>query len=175
MPGAPDSNGIYQYASSDLAYPFHQALNKLASSVSGAFTALRDVVGSTLVGSGTATSTGALGTDIIYTPASITLTPGTWQLQAAATITSTDVTDSVSCSIHNTTTSAEVANARGLTALATVGGAPQNCLSRPVVVTVAVSTTFSPRAVRNGASTPRVITASATLGPAAYITATRLA
>lgn len=175
MPGSLDANGIWQYASDDVAYPFHETLNLLAESVSDAFDELRDVVGSTLAGSGTGTVTGTAGADITYSAASITLTPGTWQLQAAATITMADVTDSVSCSIQNTTAGAEVANARGLTALATFGGAPQNCLSRPVVVTVAASTAFSPKAVRNGLSTARVITASATLGPAAYITATRLA
>lgn len=131
---------------------------------------LRDTP-SFLTDSDTATETGGASADFTYSAAEITLTPGTWLVQAGASLDCSSGSDAVAVAIWNQTTSAEVTNSAGA-----VGGASttqrESCVSRVVEMVVSTNTAVRPRCKRNGASTIRA--SAAANAPAAYIHAQRV-
>ena len=119
----------------------------------------------------TTTRDGSLSGNVIYEEATITLTPGTWLVEAHASLLNLTTADGCGVGIYNRTAAAEVSSSRGPAALhdTTVRAA---VASGRVLLTVTVNTDVCPYAVRNGASTLRV---SSTAGcPAGKITAIRL-
>lgn len=119
----------------------------------------------------TTTRDGSLSGNVIYEEATITLTPGSWLVEAHASLLNLTTADGCGVGIYNRTAAAEVSSSRGPAALhdTTVRAA---VASGRVLLTVTVNTDVCPYAVRNGASTLRV---SSTAGcPAGKITAIRL-
>ena len=119
----------------------------------------------------TTTRDGSLSGNVIYQEATITLTPGTWLVEAHASLLNLTTADACGAGIYNRTTAAEVASSRGPAALHDTTVRAEVCSGR-VLMTVTANTDVCPYAVRNGASTLRV---SSTAGcPAGKITAIRL-
>ena len=117
------------------------------------------------------TLTGSFGSNIIYTNASITLTPGTWLVQSQLCLYNTTTADNAACSIYNRTTSTEVSSSRGpsfFTSTA-VAGAGSSIQTRMIVTS---NTQVCPFGSRNGGSTIQAVSYSG--APAGTITAIRL-
>ena len=121
--------------------------------------------------SGSSRVDGAFGGNVIYTPATLTVGAGTYEILAYGSAYNVSTTDSHTCAIYNRTTSAEVGGTRGPV---TTGSTSSFgfAVSRPVEITVTGSTSFCPFFIRNGASTLRV--EGATGAPAAVIEARRI-
>jgi len=124
-----------------------------------------------LSASGTDTTAGALANNIIYTFATVTLTPGTWLVTASMGLINMTTSDDAAVGLYNRTTSAEVASSRGAPG-STQTGLQQSFLSRQVSMTVTANTQVCPYGTRNGASTIRPVNTSG--GTPGYIQATRI-
>jgi hypothetical protein len=151
------------------------ANNTILVADSGETTGLKWVeVGEFIEATSTTTVTASSGGNIIYTQATITLTPGTWFIQAGTTQIQSATGDAVSCGIYNVTTSAEVSSSRGTspTALTTHVATP---FSRIIKVTVSSNTQFCPLGCRNGGSTTQIIGTNIASGVAGFIRGTRVA
>jgi hypothetical protein len=119
----------------------------------------------------TTTQDGTLASSVIYTPATITLTPGTWIVFAGISAINLTTSDDTSCGIYNRSTSAEVSNSRGAAA---IGSTTMRVAvtSQQTLLTVTTSTQLCPIAVPNGGSTLGLRSAAG--GSAGYISATRI-
>ncbi|MEY3745080.1 MAG: hypothetical protein RLZ48_758 [Actinomycetota bacterium] len=131
---------------------------------------LRDTP-SFLTASSTNTETGGANADFTYSAAEITLTPGTWLVQAGASLTNTATSDSASVSLWNQTAGSEVSNSTGVQSTTTTTFI-SGILSRVVSVTVTSNTAYRVRCKRNGASTIRAQSAAGSA--AAYLWAQRV-
>jgi len=98
-----------------------------------------------------ANQTAAFGADLVYTSASLTLTPGTWLVEGFATVRTTDVGDAVEVGLYDTTNAADIPNSRGGVGYADPGA--QVALHTTKVLTVSKNTIVQIKAYRNGAST----------------------
>lgn len=119
----------------------------------------------------TTTRDGSLSGNVIYEEATITLTPGSWIVEAHASLLNLTTADACAVGIYNRTTSAEVSASRGPAATHSTTVSAEVSSGR-VLIVVTVSTDVCPYAVRNGASTLRV--SSSASAPAGKITAHRL-
>jgi hypothetical protein len=88
--------------------------------------------------------------DTIYTSLSLALTPGTWFVQAFATLSSTDNRDAKALGLYNETAAADVASSRSGISVANLGE-PESFTTSKVIV-VAVNTVIRMKAFRNGNS-----------------------
>jgi len=130
---------------------------------------LRDTP-SYLTASSTNTETGGSNADFTYSAAEITLTPGTWLIQAGCFLINTTGGDDCSCAIWNQTASAVVANSTGIgffcSTSARGGGS-----SRVVSVTVTSNTAYRVRCQRISTT---IRAQSAASSPSAYLWAQRV-
>ena len=133
-----------------------------------------DRIGATQSNNANTLLTGALGADLIATSCPITITAGTWMVQASVCVFNTTTQDSALCYIWNGTTASAVANSRGACGVSLTTAYAQ-LVSNLTVLTVAVSTTLYPAATRNGVSTLQFPTSNNCGGPNAVITAVRIA
>ena len=117
---------------------------------------------------------GSVGADIIATGCSITLSAGTYMVQAQITVTNTVTQDSALCYIRNITSASDVANSRGVcdTSFTTQYTA---LVSNLTIVVLAGSTTLCPAAKINGVSALTCPTVNVCGGPNLVITAIRIA
>jgi hypothetical protein len=127
-------------------------------------------IGEVVTSRSTTTQVGGASANAIGN-SSITLTPGTWLVQALASIFMASNTDAVSCGIWNSTGSVEVSASRGNIGTASTTTA-QGVVSMQVVITVTSNTVYAPYLCRNGASTLQ--TSAAAGGAANAITALRI-
>lgn len=106
--------------------------------------------------------TGEYAEDVVYEAMEVTLQPGTWLVEATATLSTTSQSDAVQLGLWNHTTGAEVAASRGAAATseALEGGyfcGAQPCsvvpTSASAVLTVTTPTTIRVKGYRNGSST----------------------
>jgi hypothetical protein len=93
--------------------------------------------------------TGAASADVVYTSVSVTLTAGTWLVEAFASV-STNVIEGVELGLFDVTNGADIPNARGGVAQTVAGG--NVALHTDKVITVTVPTTIKMKGYRNGAS-----------------------
>ena len=121
--------------------------------------------------SGSSRVDGLLGGNVIYTPATLTVGAGTYEIVAYGAPYNLSTADSTTCAIYNVTTNAEVGSTRGPAGTTTTSTAAF-IVSRPLEITVTGSTSFCPFFVRNGASTLRVEGSAG--APAAVIEARRI-
>lgn len=117
------------------------------------------------------TQDGSLGADFTYNSASVTLTDGEWDVQAAATLLNLTTADACSVGLWNNTAGSLVSASTGPAATCTTTAAV-GLFSAPVRVTVSGSTVFRPRCIRNGASTLRALSVAA--APAGWIRAVEI-
>lgn len=119
----------------------------------------------------TTTRDGSPSGNVIYQEATVTLTPGSWLVEAHATLLNLATADSCCVGIYDRTGGAEISNSRGAAAVATT---TLHCGVHSGLVKIDTATTIDvcPYAVRNGASTLRV--ASVAGAPAGKITAVQL-
>lgn len=121
--------------------------------------------------SASSTTTVPAASAITYTQASITLTPGVWEVQAAMTLINGTTTDSAAVAIYNQTTSAVVSGSYGTPGYTSTTWAAA-LQSMPTKMTVTSNTQVCPYGNRNGGST--VATAGGVGAPVGLITARRL-
>ena len=119
------------------------------------------------------TVTGGANSNFAYTPATITLTPGSWIVQGQLSLTNTVTSDDSLCSLYNVTTSSEVANSRGADGITTTT-VFNSFSSAMTLMTVASNTQVCPYGVRNGGSTLRARTQTNMGNTAGLITAFKL-
>jgi hypothetical protein len=131
-------------------------------------------IGELIEATSTTTVNGSASANIIYTNATITLTTGTWMIEAGTSQQQIATTDTVACGIYNVTTSAEVSNSRGMAEVCTTT-ARASVFSRLVKITVSSSTDFCPLACRNGGSTTSVNGTNIANGIAGFIRGIRVA
>ena len=124
-----------------------------------------------LSASGTDVTAGAFGGNIIYTFATVTLTPGTWLVTAGMGLINTTTSDGTNVGLYNRTTSTEVASSRGGTGT-TQTALEASFVSRQVSMTVTANTQVCPYGTRNGGSTIKPTNSSG--GTPGYIQATRI-
>ena len=117
---------------------------------------------------------GSVGADIIATGCPITLSAGTYMVQAQITVTNTVTQDSALCYIRNITSASDVANSRGVcdTSFTTQYTA---LVSNLTIVVLTGSTTLCPAATRNGVSALTCPIVNVCGGPNLVITAIRIA
>lgn len=173
--GALDSNGVWQYGEDDSISPWSPYMNLGQGSVSTALAAVKNAVGAVVKVSDTTVQTSAAGADMIYTSATLVLTPGTWQIIAGASVANTGAADYAAVSVYDFTNSADITDSRGVATL------NQNSLaaiigmvSRPVVVTITATTSYRVKVIRNSASPSALRVAAAVNCPAVYLDAVRL-
>ena len=127
-----------------------------------------------LTASSTNMETGPASSDFTYSAAQITITPGTWIVEAGARLINTVTTDAAAVAVWNETLGSEVPNSRGA-AGTTLTSLAFALLSRRTTLTVSSDTDLRVRCLRNGNSTIRVLSANASAGwPAAYVNAERI-
>jgi hypothetical protein len=119
-------------------------------------------------------TTGASSGELLASGCSITITAGTWFVQAQLTVSNLATNDSCLCYIYNGTTASAVSNSRGTPGVSTTTSYVQ-IVSALTVITVAGSTIIYPAATRNGASQLQTPTTNACNGPNQTITAIRIA
>jgi hypothetical protein len=106
----------------------------------------------TLEQQSTSALAGTLGTPLVYTNAKITLTPGTWLIEASATVSTTNNADSVALSLYDVTGGADVPTSAGpINQGAGVGLTFPLTTSK--ILTVAANTDIEMKASQNGSST----------------------
>lgn len=140
------------------------------NAISGNLTELRNTP-SSLNAQSNDTETGGGSADFTYSAAEVTLTPGTWIVQGGASVIMASGTDTVSVSLWNQTTGAEVSNSIGAKALSSTTS-DVSMFSRLTLITVTSSTAIRVRIRRNGTSTVRA--SSAAGAPAAFLNAYRV-
>jgi hypothetical protein len=118
--------------------------------------------------------TGLVGQDIIATGCQITLSPGTYMVQAQITVINTVTQDSCLCYIYNTTTNTAVSNSRGANNTSFTTQYSQ-LVSNLTIVVLATTEILCPAATRNGTSALTCPTANVCNGPNVVITAIRIA
>ena len=115
-----------------------------------------------LVSTGNEVQTGAYSADLVYEGMEVTLQPGTWLVDATATLSSSVQSDAVQLGLWDQTNAVDVPDSRGASATSAAlnGGdfcGAGSCLLTPTsasaVITVAASTTVRVKAFRNGSST----------------------
>lgn len=121
--------------------------------------------------SASSTTTVSAASTLIYTQASITLTPGVWEVQAAMTLINGTTTDSAAVAIYNQTAAAVVSGSYGTPGYTSTSWAAA-LQSMPTKITVASNTQVCPYGTRNGGST--IAPASGAGAPVGLITARRL-
>ena len=124
-----------------------------------------------LSAAGTDITAGPASGNLIYTFATVTLTPGTWLVTAGMSLINTVTSDDAAVGLYNRTTSAEVASSRGA-AGSTQTAFEHSLVSRQVSMTVTANTQVCPYGTRNGGSTIRPVNTSG--GTPGYIQATRI-
>ena len=124
-----------------------------------------------LSAAGTDITAGPASGNLIYTFATVTLTPGTWLVTAGMGLINTVTSDDAAVGLYNRTTSAEVASSRGA-AGSTQTAFEHSLVSRQVSMTVTANTQVCPYGTRNGGSTIRPVNTSG--GTPGYIQATRI-
>ena len=124
-----------------------------------------------LSAAGTDVTTGPPSGNLIYTFATVTLTPGTWLVTAGMSLINTVTSDDAAVALYNRTTSAEVASSRGATG-STQTAFEHSLVSRQVSMTVTANTQVCPYGTRNGGSTIKPVNSSG--GTPGYIQATRI-
>ena len=117
------------------------------------------------------TTTPTAAATVIYTQASLTITPGTWLVQAHGNILNFVTTDTCRLEIYNNTTSAVVANSAGCAFYTNTANSVQ-VDSRTVQITVTANTSLSPIAICSGGSTVKF--AGIAQAPAGIIEAFRI-
>lgn len=147
--------------------------NTLTNVPASALTYSAGDIGSYLQSTDTTQQDGAASSNFVYATASITLTPGTWIVQATACLVNLTTADDATVGIWNNTASAEVAGSRGgaFTSSTTVMVGPA---SLPTKMVIGSNTVVKPYCCRNGGSTIRATTTNSAGGPAAAITAWRI-
>lgn len=147
------------------------AVTDLTAHLKGIDTAV--LPSSYLYASSATTITGAASSNFAYTPATITLTPGSWIVQGHLSLTNTVTSDDSLCSLYNVTTSSEVPNSRGADGLTstTVFTALSSAMT---LMTVVSNTQVCPFGVRNGGSTLRARTQTNMGNSAGVITAFKI-
>lgn len=121
--------------------------------------------------SASSTTTVAAASTITYTQASITLTPGVWEVKSAMTLINGTTTDSAAVAIYNQTAAAVVSGSYGTPGYTSTSWAAA-LQSMPTKMTVASNTQVCPYGNRNGGST--IAPASGVGAPVGLITARRL-
>ena len=121
--------------------------------------------------SASSTTTVAAASTITYTQASITLTPGVWEVKSAMTLINGTTTDSAAVAIYNQTAAAVVSGSYGTPGYTSTSWAAA-LQSIPTKMTVASNTQVCPYGNRNGGST--IAPASGVGAPVGLITARRL-
>lgn len=141
-----------------------EALNLDFSALDERLTALESAAPTVIEAtSETTESSTAVYTDVVYQALSIDLTPGTWRVDALATLTTTVSPDAVQIGLWNDTTGEEIAASRSPMASTVsfeAGGAgsycPNGCsavsVSTSKVITVTAPTKVRIKAFRNGNS-----------------------
>jgi len=129
-------------------------------------------IGSVLEMASDVNQTGAASADLVYASVSVTLTPGTWLVEAYASL-SANVVEGVELGLYDTTNSADIPNARGGVMAATLANNPV-ALHTSKVLTVTAATTIQIKGYRNGASTLTFGYANALAGGRNRIMAVRL-
>jgi hypothetical protein len=142
-----------------------QLMNANFSALDSRLTTLETKTPVTVVSESNITESGPSSADFVFQSAQLSLTPGTWLIEASAVLTTTPNEDVVQLGLWNETTSTEVIPSRsplGVTGLPGVlcDGATTFCDDVPLtttsVVTVAIDTTIKLMAYRNGVSTVHV-------------------
>ena len=119
-------------------------------------------------------TTGAASGELLASGCNITITAGTWFVQAQLTVVNLATDDSCLCYIYNGTSASAVSNSRGTPGVSETTTYVQ-IVSALTVITVAGSTVLYPAATRNGSSQLRTPTASVCGGPNQTITAIKIA
>jgi hypothetical protein len=119
-------------------------------------------------------TTGAGSGELLASGCSITITAGTWFVQAQLTVINLATNDSCLCYIYNGTTTSAVSNSRGTPGVSLTTSYVQ-IVSALTVITVSGSTVLYPAATRNGVSQLQTPTANVCGGPNQTITAIRIA
>jgi hypothetical protein len=128
-----------------------------------------------LIASSATQTDGTVSSNVIYTAASITLTPGTWLVQGQLSLINLGTTDSTQIALYNRTTSATVANS--YSAMSYTFTTQYTFFATPVtLMSVTSNTLVCPLGIRNGGSSLRVGNSGATglNNPAGNITAFRV-
>ena len=94
---------------------------------------------------------GGIGEAYVYSAVSVLLTPGTWLVEAHATISTTMSTDGVQLGLRNTTTSTDIDPSRSAAAQTTAVDVAV-ALTTTAVVTVATATEIQMKAYPHGTS-----------------------
>jgi len=121
--------------------------------------------------SASSTTTVSAASTITYTQASITLTPGVWEVTSAMTLINGTTTDSAAVAIYNQTAAAVVSGSYGTPGYTSTTWAAA-LQSMPTKMTVTSNTQVCPYGNRNGGST--IAPASGVGAPVGLITARRL-
>ena len=121
--------------------------------------------------SASSTTTVSAASTITYTQASITLTPGVWEVTSAMTLINGTTTDSAAVAIYNQTAAAVVSGSYGTPGYTNTTWAAA-LQSMPTKMTVTSNTQVCPYGNRNGGST--IAPASGVGAPVGLITARRL-
>lgn len=129
-------------------------------------------VGTVLTADTSASYTGPLGGGVAATAATVTVTPGTWLIQAGVAVSNATTLDLVRCAI--TDLSAQIGSSLGTGSLtSTTAGEAVGVVSKLAVYTATANKALYPAAYPNGASTAKIVGGGS--GPSAWITATRIA
>jgi microcystin-dependent protein len=147
------------------------AVTDLTAHLNGIDTAIAP--SSYLFAASATTVTGGASSNFAYTPATITLTAGSWIVQGHLSLINTVTSDDSLCSLYNITTSSEVANSRGADGLTTTTVFASLC-SAMTLITVVSNTQVCPFGVRNGGSTIRARTQTNMGNSAGVITAFKI-
>ena len=132
-----------------------------------------DRIGTNLYNSSTSLFNGVPNGELINNTCSITLTSGTWMVQAQMTMLNTITQDSALIYLYNLTTSSAVPNSKGACGFSTTTNY-NLFVSNNTIITVSSNTNICPAGTRNGVSTLQVPSANICGGPNAIITAIRL-
>lgn len=130
--------------------------------------------GTIVSASGTAAQTGTTGAALIYTGMTITLPPGSWELEGGINTQST-VLDAQAAAMYSVTGSAEVPGTRGDVQVIGAPPAAGGLRTRTIVVTLFATTQIRMMVIPNGSSVPSVVASAAGVAsaPSAWIDARR--
>lgn len=158
-PASPFAGQTIYETDTSLAYTYSGSAWVVSGSIGGSFL------------SASSTTTVAAASTITYTQASITLTPGVWEVNAAMALINGTTTDSAAVAIYNQTASSVVSGSYGVPGYTSTTWAA-SLQSMPTKMTVTSNTQVCPYGNRNGGST--ITTASGVGAPVGLITARRL-
>ena len=118
---------------------------------------------------------GAVSGSLLATATSITLTAGTWLVQARLACIININSDGAKCFIWNITTSSVVANSSGVPSSIFVNAGTTDLASALTIITVSSNTQLCPGADRNGFSQLECVNTNVVGGPVQLISAVRVA